>query len=38
MNRMLGLTVAATLAFGAAVAQADDTKCVYMRMNADGEN
>jgi hypothetical protein len=33
MNRMLGLTVAATLALGAAVAQADDTRGLYLGVN-----
>ncbi len=33
MNRMLGLTVAATLALGAAVAQADDTRGFYVGAN-----
>ena len=33
MNRMLGLTVAAALAFGAAVAQADDTRGFYVGVN-----
>ena len=33
MNRMLGLTVAATLALGAAVAQADDTRGLYLGAN-----
>ena len=33
MNRMLGLTVAATLALGAAVAQADDIRGFYLGVN-----
>ena len=33
MNRMLGLTVAATLALGAAAAQADDTRGFYVGVN-----
>ncbi len=33
MNRMLGLTVAATLALGASVAQADDTRGFYVGVN-----
>ena len=33
MNRMLGLTVAATLALGAAVAQADDNRGFYLGVN-----
>jgi len=33
MNRMLGLTVAATLALGATVARADDTRGFYLGVN-----
>jgi hypothetical protein len=33
MNRMLGLTVAATLALGATVAQADDNRGLYLGVN-----
>ncbi len=33
MNRILGLTVAATLALGAAAAQADDNRGFYVGVN-----